>query len=190
MASDKPEAARTQRLILAGIIFVISLTLDLWSKAWVWDNLRDGHSVEIIPRLFYFKFGFNTGSAFSFLRDESWARGFFITVTFLALGYMAWLAMKMPTIKAYGFIAIGLISAGAAGNLHDRFFRIMEVYIEGEGRVERHGVVDFLQVFLNYETGNYWPIFNVADSSLVCGVALLLIYLHRHGELPSEPAKA
>jgi len=182
MPSDKPQPSRTHRLILVGIVLVLSLALDLWSKAWVWDNLREGRSVEVIPHFFYLKFGFNTGSAFSFLRDESWARGFFITVTFLALGYMGWLATKMPTLKAYGFVAIGLISAGAAGNLHDRFFRTMEVFIEGEGRVERHGVVDFLQVFLNYDTGNYWPIFNVADSSLVCGVALLLIYLHRHGE--------
>lgn len=189
-ATTAPDANRNQRLILAGVVMVLSLTLDLWSKAWVWDNLRDGHEVEIIPRLFYFKFGFNTGSAFSFLRDESWARGFFITVTFLALGYMAWLAMKMPTKKAYGFVAVGLISAGAAGNLHDRFFRQMETYIQGEGRVMRHGVVDFLQVFLNYDTGNYWPIFNVADSSLVCGVALLLIYLHFHGEVPVEDKAA
>lgn len=185
-ATTAPDAKRNQRLILAGIVLVLSLALDLWSKAWVWEHLRDGQEVEIIPRLFYFKFGFNTGSAFSFLRDESWARGFFITVTFLALGYMAWLAMKMPTKRAYGFVAVGLISAGAAGNLHDRFFRQMEVFIEGEGRVMRHGVVDFLQVFLNYDTGNYWPIFNVADSSLVCGVALLLIYLHFHGEVPVD----
>jgi signal peptidase II len=189
-ATTAPDANRTQRLILAGIVLVLSLTLDLWSKAWVWDNLRDGHEVELIPRLFYFKFGFNTGSAFSFLRDESWARGFFITVTFLALGYMAWLAMKMPTKRAYGFVAVGLIAAGAAGNLHDRFFRQMEVFIPGEGRVMRHGVVDFLQVFLNYDTGNYWPIFNVADSSLVCGVALLLIYLHFHGEVDEPKSKA
>lgn len=195
MSADQPistlaEPSRNHRLILVGIVMVLSLALDLWTKNWVWNNLREGREVEVISHVFYLKFGFNTGSAFSFLRDASWARGFFITVTFLALGYMAWLASKMPTAKAYGFVAIGLISAGAAGNLHDRFFRTMEVFMEGQGRVERHGVVDFLQFFYNYDAGDYWPIFNVADSSLVCGVALLLIYLHRHGEVPAAaPAK-
>jgi signal peptidase II len=167
-------------MVLVGIVFVLTLALDLWTKSWAWEHLRDQPAVEVIPRVFYLKFGFNTGSAFSFLRDESWARSFFITVTFLALFYMAWLAWKMPTKKAYGFVAVGLISAGAAGNLHDRFFRTMEVWINNQ-KVVRHGVVDFLQVFLNYDEGNYWPIFNVADSALVCGVALLLIFLHYHG---------
>ncbi|MFO7563348.1 MAG: signal peptidase II [Enhygromyxa sp.] len=174
------EPSRSGRLIIVAIVFVLSLTLDLWTKAWAWENLRDQPAVEVIEHVFYLKFGFNTGSAFSFLRDESWARYFFITVTFLALGYMGWLAWKMPTKRLYGFVAIGLIAAGAAGNLHDRFVRVMKVWMNGEW-VDAHGVVDFLQFYYNWPAGKYWPIFNVADSSLVCGVALLLIYLHFHG---------
>jgi signal peptidase II len=56
----------------------------------------------------------------------------------------------------------------------------MEVRINGE-LAERHGVVDFLQFYYNWADKKYWPIFNVADSALVCGVALLLIFLHFHG---------
>ena len=52
------------------------------------------------------------------------------------------------------------ISSGAAGNLHDRFFRTMEMYVNGQ-LVEQHGVVDFLQFYYNWESGKYWPIFNV-----------------------------
>lgn len=174
------EPSRSNRLIIVGIVFVLSLALDLWSKAWAWEHLRDQPPVEVLEHVFYLKFGFNTGSAFSFLRDESWARYFFITVTFLALGYMGWLAWKMPTKRLYGFVAIGLIAAGAAGNLHDRFVRVMKVWMNGEW-VDAHGVVDFLQFYYNWPAGKYWPIFNVADSSLVCGVALLLVYLHFHG---------
>ncbi len=188
LSPSSSEPSRTKRLVLVGIVFVLALALDLWSKAWAWEHLRGQPAVPVIDEVFYLKFGFNTGSAFSFLRDESWARSFFIVVTFLALFYMAWLAWKMPTRKAYGFIAVGLISAGAAGNLHDRFFRTMEVWINNE-KVLRHGVVDFLQVYLNYEKEKYWPIFNVADSALVCGVGLLLIYLHRHGN-ETQPAVA
>jgi signal peptidase II len=182
------EPSRTNRLIIVGIVFAISLALDLWSKAWAWENLRNKPHIEVIEHVFYLKFGFNTGSAFSFLRDESWARYFFITVTFLALGYMAWLAWKMPTKRLYGFIAVGLIAAGAAGNLHDRFVRIMPVWMNGQW-VDAHGVVDFLQFYYNWSAGKYWPIFNVADSSLVCGVGLLLVYLHYHGA-EDDPAAA
>lgn len=179
---------RVNRLAIVAIVFVISLALDLWTKAWAWEHLRNKPAVEVIEHVFYLKFGFNTGSAFSFLRDESWARYFFITVTFLALGYMGWLAWKMPTKRLYGFIAVGLIAAGAAGNLHDRFVRIMPVWMDGKW-VEAHGVVDFLQFYYNWSAGKYWPIFNVADSSLVCGVGLLLVYLHFHGA-EDEPAAA
>jgi len=184
--SSTAEPSRTQRLIIVAIVFVLSLALDLWTKAWAWEHLRNKPAVEVIEHVFYLKFGFNTGSAFSFLRDESWARYFFITVTFLALGYMGWLAWRMPTKRLYGFIAVGLIAAGAAGNLHDRFMRVMPVWMDGKW-VEAHGVVDFLQFYYNWSAGKYWPIFNVADSSLVCGVGLLLVYLHFHGA-EDEPA--
>ncbi len=180
MSADQANPSRTNRLLIVTIVFALSLALDLWSKAWAWEHLREQPAVEVIEHVFYLKFGFNTGSAFSFLRDESWARYFFITVTFLALGYMGWLAWRMPTKRVYGFIAVGLIAAGAAGNLHDRFVRTMDVWWNGS-LVERHGVIDFLQFYYNWPAGKYWPIFNVADSSLVCGVGLLLVYLHFHG---------
>ena len=180
MSSETNSPSRTSRLIVVLVVFAIALGLDLWSKAWAWEHLKSGPPVEVIEHVFYLKFGFNTGSAFSFLRDASWARYFFITVTFLALGYMGWLAWKMPTERLYGFIAVGMIAAGAAGNLHDRFVRVMPVWWNGEF-VDRHGVVDFLQFYYNWDQGKYWPIFNVADSALVCGVFLLLIYLHFHG---------
>ncbi len=183
-ATSEPSRAsrqnRLNRLALVGVVFVLVLALDLWTKAWAWENLKDKPPIELIEHVFYLKFGFNTGSAFSFLRDASWARHFFIVVTFLALGYMGWLALKMPTERRYGFLAVGLIAAGAAGNLHDRLVRTMEVWTNGQF-IERHGVIDFLQFFYNWEEEKYWPIFNVADSALVCGVVLLLIFLHFHG---------
>ncbi|NVB39743.1 signal peptidase II [Pseudenhygromyxa sp. WMMC2535] len=179
-AGSSREPSRASRLILVGVVALVALGLDLWSKAWAWEHLRDQPAVEVIEGFFYLKFGFNTGAAFSFLRDESWARLFFISVTFLALGYMGWLALKMSTKRAYGFVAVGLIAAGASGNLHDRFFRIDEVWINGEF-APRHGVVDFLQFYYPWNPEKYWPIFNVADTALVCGVALLLLFLHFHG---------
>jgi signal peptidase II len=180
MSPTASEPSRTNRLLLVGVVVVIVLALDLWTKAWALEHLKNKPPVEVIEHVFYLQWGFNTGSAFSFLRDQSWARYFFIVVTFLALGYMGWLALKMPTERRYGFLAVGLIAAGAAGNLHDRLFRTNEEWVNGEF-VERYGVIDFLQFFYNWEEAKYWPIFNVADSALVCGVILLLVFLHYHG---------
>ncbi len=184
-----PEGSRVGVYALTAGMAVFSLILDLWSKNWAWNNLRNVEGVDpaiadrgvmVIDHVFYLKFGFNTGSAFSFLHDASWARVFFIVISFVALGYMAWLASKFPSKHRYGFLAVGLIAGGTLGNLHDRFFRTMKLWTHGE-LVDRHGVIDFLQFFYDWDGQRYWPIFNVADSSLVCGVFLLLIYIRRHG---------
>lgn len=167
--------SRASRLYLVLGVLVVTLVLDLWSKAWAWEHLREGASVTVIEGWLEWEFGFNTGSAFSLLRDASWARITFIGVTVIAVLYMARLAMTLPTRWASSFIAVALVSGGALGNLHDRLFRIME--IRGE---ERYGVVDFIKV--HYWSGKVWPTFNIADVALVVGVGLLLIFLTRHGE--------
>jgi signal peptidase II len=173
---------RTRRLLLTALVVAFVLAVDLWTKDWVWRELREGRAVEVIPGIFYLRFGFNTGSAFSFLRDAAWGRTFFITITFAAVLYMVWLATSMPTVRRYGFVAIGMIMGGALGNLHDRFVRIMKVPFKGQW-VERYGVVDFLQFYYPWDPEHYWPIFNVADSALVCGVVLLVLYMRFHGEV-------
>lgn len=166
---------RNGRLVLVGIVAAIGLALDLVTKAWAWGNLRDGKSITVIENWFYMEFGFNTGAAFSLFRDGSWSRTLFIVVTVAALAYMIRLAMTLPTRWPSGFVAIGLVSSGAMGNLHDRIVR--EMLIGGE---LRYGVVDFIKVY--YWPNKPWPTFNVADIALVVGVGLLLIYIGRHGE--------
>ncbi len=171
--ADAP--TRRQRITELLIVVAITLGLDLWSKAWAWENLRGGKSVTVIEKWFYFEFGFNTGAAFSFLRDASYSRMLFIGVTILALLYMARLAMTMPTRYRSAFMAVALVSGGAMGNLHDRLIRQMEL------RGEMHyGVVDFIKVY--YWKGKVWPTFNIADVALVVGVGLLFIFLTRHGD--------
>ena len=76
-----------------------------------------------------------------------------------------------------------MVASGALGNLHDRFVRTMVV----DG-VERYGVVDFIKVY--YWKGKPWPTFNIADVALVAGVALLLWFLLRHGDVLDAQAAA
>jgi signal peptidase II len=175
---DSREPSRRSRILLTLVVLATTLALDLWSKAWAWNNLRRGKPIMVIDPLLEFSFSFNLGAAFGFLNDASWSRLFFITVTVLALAYMAWLAYTLPTRKAYGFVAVGLIAAGAAGNLHDRLVRA------NDGG--HYGVVDFIKV--NYPWGGSWPTFNVADALLLIGVLTLLVFLRREGEAdaPSE----
>src|SRR5690606_35842182 len=163
------------------VVVALVLVADLWSKAWAWNNLRDGHSETVIDRWVYFEFGFNTGSAFSFLRDAAYARVTFIVVTIFALLYMARLAATLPTRFRVAFVAVALVSGGALGNLHDRLFRAMD--LRGE---LRYGVVDFIKVY--YWPGKVWPTFNVADVALVVGVGLLFIFLARNGDALDPPA--
>jgi signal peptidase II len=173
--STKAAPSRQSRLILALVIVAVVLGLDLWTKAWAWETLGDGATVTVVENWFYFEFGFNTGSAFSFLRDAEYARAIFIAVTILALLYMARLALTLPTKYGSAFVAVALVSGGALGNLHDRILRQRE--LRGE---MRHGVVDFIKV--NYWPDKAWPTFNIADVALVVGVGLLFIFLTRHGD--------
>ncbi len=187
---------RQKGYLIAILALVFALSLDLWTKAWAWEHLKPAspgqpdHPVTVIDGLFYLKFGFNTGSAFSLLRDKSWARVFFIVVTFAALAYMAWLAATLPPKRKWIFVSIGFIAGGAIGNLHDRFVRVWKVPFQGQYQ-EKHGVVDFLQFYYPWDPDNYWPIFNVADSALVVGMVLLLVYVQFFGaadEAELQPA--
>ena len=104
----------------------------------------------------------NTGAAFSFLADAGgWQRWFFVvlsTVVSCVIAVWIWrIRFEGPAILAAG---LALVLGGAIGNLIDRI---------------RFGyVTDFIQVYLG-ETIGYFPSFNVADSAITVGAALLII---------------
>jgi signal peptidase II len=180
------------------------VTLDQLTKQWAYANLRGRESMSVIEGVLEFDFAFNPGSAFGMFAQVSGIRPLFIAVTLAALVYMIWLIRRMPTASRWGFVAIGLMAGGALGNLIDRLVRVDDVRIRFHDRlpfdaliehptqiadgitrgrsfadVPRHGVVDFIVVHLGGERP--WPAFNVADSSLVIGVGLLVLVLLRHG---------
>ncbi|MCA9689085.1 MAG: signal peptidase II [Nannocystaceae bacterium] len=173
-----PAPPRSGRILATTIAAIIALGLDLWSKQWAWETLRNPREkITVIEKWFYFEFSFNTGSAFGFLEGTSYARPLFIVITVLTVLYMMNMVRTLPTRRLYGFVAIGLIIGGALGNLHDRFFRVIE---RGDDLV--HGVVDFILVY--YLPHRRWPTFNVADIALVIGVGLLFPYLLFHSGDP------
>jgi len=182
LAPVSPEPGRRRAVVAASVAGLAFLILDLATKSWAWNTLREGPRVTVIKQWFYFDFSFNTGSAFGFLRGHDFSRPLFIVITLATVVYMAMLVRKLPTQRLYGFIAIGCIIGGALGNLHDRLIR--QMLFNGE---LKHGVVDFIQIY--YAQGSpAWPNFNIADVALVVGVILLIPFLMFHAE--PRPAAA
>jgi signal peptidase II len=90
-----------------------------------------------------------------FQGEAAWQRYFLIAVNLgVSLALLIWLRKQVVGLMPY---AIGLVVGGAIGNAIDR--------------LHQPGVVDFLDFHL---AGWHWPAFNVADSAIVCGVALLI----------------
>ncbi len=140
------------------ITAVVAIILDQISKWTILAKFEDFERVNIIPHFFDLTLVYNTGAAFSFLANHSgWQKYFFIVLAFVISGWLA-NGVRKGEFGKLGNFAAAMIIGGAFGNVIDRFM---------------HGkVVDFL---LFYWQNHYYPAFNVADSFICVGVALLII---------------
>ncbi|WP_318284768.1 signal peptidase II [Halomonas denitrificans] len=140
------------------LLAVLIAVLDLWTKALATANLELYRPVEITGWL-NLTLAHNTGAAFSFLADgDGWQRIFFIVVASgISLFLLVWL-WRIPLQGRALPAALMLLLGGAIGNLVDR--------------VRLGYVVDFIDVHYG---GWHWPAFNIADSAIVIGIALMLI---------------
>lgn len=140
-------------LSLSAIVAV----LDLYTKHLIQQAFAYG---DLLPITSFFDLVryHNEGSAFGFLNDAGgWQKWFFAAISMLAVIVMTYLIRKHRTEKLF-CAGLALVLGGAIGNLYDR--------------VTLGYVVDFLNFhYQNY----YWPAFNVADSAICVGVALLLL---------------
>ncbi len=140
------------------------LALDQASKWLVLAALAPYEVVELVPNL-NLTLMFNTGAAFSLLSDAGgWQRWLFTAFALaVTLVLVIWLLRLKPG-EAWLAAGLALIIGGAVGNLIDR--------------VLLGHVVDFIQVYLPFiplALFNPWPSFNVADSAISIGVAMLII---------------
>jgi signal peptidase II len=135
----------------------ITLLLDQLTKWWALSNLQLGVPEPVLPFLNWLLL-FNPGAAFSFLAQGSGWQRWFLTVLGLAASiYIVWLLRKSLGDQMLCW-ALSLILGGALGNVLDR--------------IMYGAVVDFIDV---YYANWHWPAFNIADSAICIGVALLIL---------------
>jgi len=129
---------------------------DLATKAWVSSVFRAG-DVHVVTPFLNLVLWHNPGAAFSFLAGAGgWQRWFFVGVT-VAVSAVLLAMLRRSGGNRLLAAALALVLGGAAGNLWDR--------------LTLGHVVDFIQL---HAAGYYWPAFNVADSAITVGVALIL----------------
>jgi len=147
--------------IFAGVAAAV-LAADFLTKHWVVAQIPLRAEIPVIPGFFSLTYITNPGAAFSLLATapDPWRHWFFLCVGFLAVGLLVALFRKLAPGERLSAFALGAILGGALGNLGDRMFR------------NPAEVVDFLRFYLF--AGYRWPDFNLADSFIVIGVALLL----------------
>jgi signal peptidase II len=137
---------------------VLVVAVDQWTKWLVDSSMQLYQSIELVP-FFQLTYLRNQGAAFSFLAGAGgWQRWFFIGLAVTASALICYWLKRMEKHQCWEAAAWALILGGALGNLIDR---VVYGY-----------VIDFLDVYYRQW---HWPAFNVADSAITIGVAMLLI---------------
>lgn len=148
------------------VLALLMILLDQGTKWLIVSKMQYGESIKIIQDFIYITSHRNRGAAFGILQGKMWL--FFIITAIVVVAVIFYLqkyGRKEPLLGT----SLALILGGAIGNFIDRLFR-------GE-------VVDFIDVKLfSYD----YPIFNIADSALVIGVILMIIYTIRDGREQKE----
>jgi len=152
--SSSPKLAPLRNTVLAYSLAAVIVAADQLTKHWAEARFADGPR-RIFGDLLIFRFGENTGAAFSLFEN---AGQFFGVAAVVAVGIVAYALTKVrPRWEVVGF---GLVIGGALGNLTDRILR-------GPGFLDG-AVVDWIQI-------PYWPTFNIADSAVSVAIVLLLL---------------
>jgi signal peptidase II len=162
---------RARDFSIAGVWFLT----DQATKVWAAQTL-DG-PITVVPGVFRLWLSRNTGALFGIMADWPATPRLLLLTALPAAAIVAitWMLLRTPPGDRLARLGLALILGGAAGNVLDR--------------VLRGYVIDFLDVYWGFEPfattlmdwfgTNRWPTFNVADTGLTCGAALLLIEILR-----------
>jgi len=128
------------------------LLIDQFTKYWISGKIAVGGSIRLIDDIVTLTYVHNRGAAFGILQGQG---PFFLIMALLVTVGLVYYHLKYSPPRWLQY-ASGCIVGGALGNVIDRWF---------------YGSVrDFISV-------GWWPVFNVADMAIVCGGALLMLYV-------------
>jgi len=166
--------ATKTKLFLAALC--IALPLDQLTKRWIIGEFHYGERQTVIEGLFDLTHVRNPGGAFSMFADGPPEQRliFFVGTTLIAIALLLVFFRRLEPNAGLSALALGSILGGALGNLLDRL-------MYGE-------VIDFIDIHL---WGGYtWPTFNLADSFIVTGVAILMVEIFFEEDPDREPGVA
>ncbi len=147
---------RRNSCILGIICVVLLLVFDQFTKYLASTYLKGGHSIILVKGVFQLHYLENRGAAFGMMQGmQTW----FVAGTLIMLVLMVLVYLKSPMEKRFQWIRVILVVliAGALGNLIDRM------------------VLDYVVDFFYFELINF-PIFNMADVYVSCGMVLLIFF--------------
>ena len=163
-----------RRNVLFVTVTLLGVLADQLTKWWIVHHIPEsgGRGIEVIPGFLEIVHAQNPGAAFGMLGEFEYRHWLFLFFTVIAGGVIVDMFRKLPTTDWYLSTALGLVLSGAVGNAIDR--------------VRQHYVTDFIRVHIDHPATkawlvenlrtNEWPSFNVADSTLVVGVAMFVIH--------------
>ncbi len=169
-----PAAPTASRVLLLAVIAALVLAADVITKIVAVAQLEGREPVAVLGGAVYLQLIRNPGAAFSLATGYTWV------LSIVAVAVVVVIIRVARRLRSTGWaVALGLVLGGALGNLSDRVFR-------APGPFQGH-VVDMVSLFA--PDGRAWPVFNLADSSIVSGGVLLVLMALLGRELDgSRPA--
>ncbi|WP_197322053.1 signal peptidase II [Saccharomonospora sp. NB11] len=156
----RPAVLPRRRVGLLALAAVLAYAVDLVTKVIVTATLEGEKPVRLLGGAVYFQLLRNPYAAFGMDIGGTWL------LTAIAIAVVVGIVWFARRIRSAGWaIGLGLVLAGALGNLTDRIFRAPAVF---QGHV-----VDFISVF--GPNGQYFPVFNAADSAITVGAGLIVL---------------
>ncbi len=149
------------------LIALFVILVDQITKWLIVSKMQFGESITIIENVLYITSHRNRGAAWGILQGQMWL---FYVITIIVICAIVYYIQKAKGKSLLG-VSLGLMLGGAIGNFIDR--------------AVRKEVVDFIHTYI---FGYNFPVFNIADSSLVIGVILLMIVMLRDERETKEKA--
>lgn len=143
------------------VVIMLVLIMDQLSKFYIQTHLSPGTSIPVIESVFHITYVLNPGAAFGLFEHQTL---FFLMVAVVLVLAAAYFYPRIPEQYTLLRFGVGLLVGGAAGNVIDR--------------IKTGYVIDFFDFRI-------WPVFNVADAAIVCGVGCIIVtmmYIHKEDE--------